>query len=595
MKQAIIVLLVIAVPLIAWLVLRDDGPPAAEPPVRDDATLRTTTAGDVVGFVHHHGVRAWLGIPFAAAPAGDLRWRAPEPPPPWSGVREALTAGPACPQKPSALGTPDTSGARIVGSEDCLYLNVWSPPGADGLPVMVWVHGGGNSIGRGDVYTASTLAATGDVVVVTINYRLGPFGWFLHPALATGDPLQDSGNYGTLDIVRALQWTRDNAAAFGGDPTNVTVFGESAGAFDTLAMMASPLARGLFHRAIAQSGGFNLASMSEGLRFEEDGGHAYSGPEIVNRLLVAEGRTADHAAARALQSDMSAVEIRDYLYRQAPEAIFDLWSDGGFGMIDAPDSFADGHVLPATTTASEIFGNLDNHNPVPVILGTNRDEPSLFMVRDPRYVRNFLWVFPRLRDEADYLRRVRYGGLAWKARGADELALHMTAAGNPDVFAYRFDWDEQGSIAGYDLSKALGAAHALEIPFVFGDFEMLSMGYLFNNSDGKEALSQAMMSYWSAFAHGGDPGRGRQGEQPQWLRFGSDGRTSLVLDTVDGGGIRMIEDLVTRESVVRTLAGDPEIPNQATRCELYLATFGWGGRYDREEYVNLGTEGCATP
>jgi para-nitrobenzyl esterase len=291
---------------------------------------------------------------------------------------------------------------------------------------------------------------------------------------------------------------------------------------------------------------------------------------------------------------MSAAAIREYLYGKTPAEIFALWDDGGFGMIDVPDNFGDGHVLPAMTTA-EIFGSLDNHNAVPVILGTNRDEPALFMARSPEFVKNLLWVFPRFRDEADYLRRVRYGGLAWKARGADELAQHMTAAGNSEVFAYRFDWDEEGRIAGYDLSKALGAAHALELPFVFGDFEILGMSYLFNNSPGKEALSETMMSYWSAFAHGGDPGRGRGGDQPQWLRWGSDGKTSIVLDTDAGGGIRMIDDLVTHQSVVQAIATDADIPSQEARCALYLGTFGWGGRYDRDEYANLGSGGCAAP
>jgi para-nitrobenzyl esterase len=594
MKKVLIALLVIAVPVIAWLALRDDSAPAVEPPVRDDSTVRTTSAGDVVGFIHRHGVRAWLGIPFAAAPVGDLRWRAPQPPPPWAGVREALSAGSACPQKPSLLGVAESPGATLTGDEDCLYLNVWSPPGADNLPVMLWIHGGGNTIGRGDTYVASNLAAFGDVVVITINYRLGPFGWFAHPALASGDPLHDSGNYGTLDIVRALEWTRDNAAAFGGDPDNVTVFGESAGAFDTLAMMASPLARGLFHRAISQSGGFSPTPMSEALEPESEGGHPYSGPEIVNRLLAADGAAADRAAAAAVQSDMSAEEIRAYLYARTPAEIFALWEDGGLGMINVPDNFGDGHVLPAMTTA-EIFGSLENHNPVPVILGTNRDEPSLFMARNPEFVKTFLWIFPRFRDEADYLRRVHYGGLAWKARGVDELAQLMTAAGNSEVFTYRFDWDEQGSIAGYDLSKALGAAHALELPFVFGDFEILPMAYLFDNSPGKEALSEAMMSYWSAFAHSGQPNRGRRNEQPQWLRWGTDGKTSIVLDTEAGGGIRMIDDLVTRQTVVQAIGTDGDIPSQAARCTLYLATFGWGGRYDRDEYANLGSGGCTEP
>lgn len=592
MKKILFVLVIVALAAGAWLYLRPQAPPAPVIPEPDDATVRATTAGDVVGYEHQPGVHAWLGLPYAAPPTGELRWRAPRPPTPWTGVREAVDAGGRCPQKPSMLAQANGRNAGFAGTEDCLYLNVWAPADASGLPVMFWIHGGGNTIGSGDTYIGANLAAREDVVVITINYRLGPMGWFAHPALATGDPLEDSGNYGTLDVIRALQWTRDNAAAFGGDPDNVTVFGESAGAFDTLAMMASPLAEGLFHRAISQSGGFRATPMREAREAVDNGGHPYSAREIVNRLLVADGTVSDRHAAQGVQADMTASELRDYLYRQSLDNIFALWEDGGFGMINVPDNFGDGHVLPNLTTA-EIFSNADNHNMVPVILGTNRDEPALFMAQNPQFVENFLWIFPRLKDEADYLRRVKYGALAWKARGVDELADYMTAAGNDQVYAYRFDWDEQGSVAGYDLSKALGAAHYLEVPFVFGDFENFPLAQIFDASAGKEALSRSMMSYWGAFAYHGTPGTGGDDRQPAWLPWGNNGKTSIVFDTPQDRGIRMIDEKVTRDSVVAQIATDPDIPSQRARCELYVSTFRWDDAFDRAEYENLGEAGCA--
>jgi para-nitrobenzyl esterase len=592
MKKIIVLLVIAAGAVAAWLFLSADDTPAPVVPVRDDATVRTITTGSVVGYEHQPGVYAWLGLPYAAAPSGDLRWRAPQPPASWQGVREALQAGGRCPQKPSALAAADTGDASYAGTEDCLYLNVWAPADAEGLPVMFWIHGGGNTIGSGDTYVGANLAGQQDVVVITINYRLGPLGWFAHPALARGNPVDDSGNFGTLDVIRALQWTRDNAAAFGGDPDNVTVFGESAGAFDTLAMMASPKAAGLFHRAISQSGGFSPTPMGVASADVDQGGHDYSASEIVNRLLIADGTVADRNAALAMQSDMNATELRTYLYDKTPQDIFALWDDGGFGMINVPTNFGDGHVLPNMSTA-EIFSNPENHNMVPVILGTNRDEPALFMAQSPEFVEYFLWIFPRLKDEADYLRRVRYGAMAWKARGVDELADYMTAAGNQHVYAYRFDWDEQGSVAGYDLSKALGAAHFLEVPFVFGDFVNFPLADLFEPSPGRDALSRSMMSYWAAFAYQGDPASGRDGEQPAWLPWGTAGKTSLVLDTPQDQGIRMISDKVTRDRVVAGIAADPDIPSQRDRCALYVATFRWGGEFDHAEYENLGEAGCA--
>jgi len=592
MQKIAIALIILSLLVIAFFTLRPGEQPPPPPPTADLVTLRATTAGDVVGFIDRFGARAWKGIPFAAAPEGDLRWRAPQPPAAWTGTRETLVAGNMCPQMKSLLsgdaGDPDSA---IAGVEDCLYLNVWSPSNASRLPVMFWIHGGGNSIGEGSPYNGSALATRQDVVVVTINYRMGPFGWFAHSDLNRGNPLDDSGNYGTLDVIFALEWVRDNIRNFGGDPNNVTVFGESAGAYNTLAMMASPLAEGLFHRAIVQSGGFQTTSMGRAGNYASDGGHPMSAKEITAALLVADGTVADAESARAYQSDLGSSQLRQYLYEKTPEEIFALFDGGGFGMINVPDNFGDGHVLPDMTTEA-IFSSAENHNMVPVILGTNRDEPSLFMVRSPAYVENFLGVFPSLKDQDRYLRAVKYGALSWKERGVDSLANYMTAAGNPDVYTYRFDWDEEGSIMGYDLSVALGAAHGLEIPFVFGDFDGgLGLGYLYEDSPGKDALAASMMSYWTQFATTGNPGTGRDSNEVPWLSWGSNGQRSILLDTVDDQGIRMSDEEVTLAGIKAALASDPAITEPQERCQLYLSSF--GRDLDRAEYDSFGPEGCA--
>ena len=248
-----------------------------EAPVADPSTRVETAQGAVVGFVEADtGSKVWLGIPFAAPPVGYLRWRAPRPAPAWDAPIEAVTLGSACVQHRNTLADlddPDEDG--VVGSEDCLYLNVYAPAGAESgssLPVMFWIHGGGNSVGHAGPYHGGTLAEVGDVVVVALNYRLGPFGWFSHPALrdealVAGDDRRwfgadASGNYGTLDLLQGLAWVRENIAAFGGDPDNVTVFGESAGGTNALSLMVSPLAAGMFHRAIVQSGGIQVTPRS---------------------------------------------------------------------------------------------------------------------------------------------------------------------------------------------------------------------------------------------------------------------------------------------------------------------------------------------
>jgi len=590
-----IVLIVVSLAVLAWFTLR---PREAEAPpiVRDDVTLRSTDAGDVVGFIGNYGARSWLGLPYAAPPTGARRWRAPEPPEAWSGTLEALATGSPCPQYQSPLSGADARGGAseaIIGDEDCLTLNVWAPANARGLPVMLWIHGGGNTIGTGNSYDGARLAVEQNLVVVTINYRLGPLGWFAHPELATGDPRHDSGNYGNLDTLRALAWTRDNIAAFGGDPDNVIVFGESAGATDTLALMASPLAAGLFHGAIVQSGGYRPIPMNEAQALQRDGGHRASAREITARLLAADGTVADLEAARAYQADLTGPRLRDYLYGKSAAEILGVFDNAGIGMIDSPAIFADGHVLP-TGTADTVFADTDSFNAVPVILGTNRDEPALFMVLDPRHTDTTLWVFRSLKDEDAYRREVEYGALAWKARGVDELAELMTGAGHRDVWAYRFDWDELGSLLGFDLETALGAAHGLEIPFVFGDFEGgLRLGYIYGGTEERrEPLVARIMNYWAAFAHDGDPGRGRDGDGTLWKRWGSDGQTTLLLDDPTDPGIRMTDEVVTTGAVVEQLAGDPTIDSRRERCALYVRTFRWGDRFDRETYDTLGAKGC---
>jgi para-nitrobenzyl esterase len=217
------------------------------------APAAKTSTGPITG-EERDGVRSFKGIPFAALPVGELRWKPPQQTPPWTEPRACVEFGPACPQQGKDLYGP-------VGemNEDCLYLNVWTPATEDGVgrrPVMFWIHGGGFLFGSGGkpVYDGAELAKRGGVVVVTCNYRLGPFGFLAHPALTAESPQHTSGNYGLLDQIAALQWVQQNIGAFGGDPGCVTIFGQSAGGVSVCALMASPLAKGMFHRAIVHSG-----------------------------------------------------------------------------------------------------------------------------------------------------------------------------------------------------------------------------------------------------------------------------------------------------------------------------------------------------
>jgi para-nitrobenzyl esterase len=467
----------------------------------------------------------------------------------------------------------------VVGNEDCLYLNVYAPRGSTAevakrkLPVMVWFHGGGNTVGHAGGYDGSELAARYDVVVVTTNYRLGPFGWFRQAALvgdAKGD--EGSGNWGTLDLIRALAWVRENASAFGGDPKNVTIFGESAGGTDVYSLLVSPRAKGLFQRAISQSGGFGSHSLAEAQNRTDDAqpGKKNSSAEATARILFPK-LPRDEALARA--KSLSASDTAAKLRAATPEEIFAAYTtneeEGFGGMIDIPTVFRDGSTLPVEDPAKLLADG--GYNRVPVILGTNRDEIKLFIFRDPKLVRWWFGVLPAFKDENAYQVTSDYAALNWKMGGVDGPAASMRKAQGPSVYVYRFDWDEEPKLLWSDFGKLLGAAHGMEIPFVFHRFEG-GFARLFTdaNKAGREEVADAMSSYWANFAWTGSPGRGRNGQLPEWkpVDLEDGGDKQIIFDTAAGGGVRMDAHWVTKPELLAQFASDPRM-DDTLRCEVF--------------------------
>ena len=343
-----------------WLLVLSGCGRDFDPAAIDPSSQRRLPVGPVVGFTGSYGSHVWLGIPYARPPAGERRWRKPVPAPSWKGRREALEVGWPCPQLATPFaGVADQAPGTYAGNEDCLVLNVYAPrletnelpAGDDRLPVMVWIHGGGNSVGHASYYDGGKLAQAQNVIVVTINYRLGPLGWFRHAALREDarDAAEASGNFGTLDQIEALRWVRDNIAGFGGSPDNVTIFGESAGGRDIMALLLSPLSEGLFHRAIAQSGSVREVSALEAEAFADapEPGHRHSSNEIFSKLLVRAGRARDRSGAIALIRSMSGDEIEAFLYETRPARLIRVYSQGRDEAIPiVPSVFADGTVLP---------------------------------------------------------------------------------------------------------------------------------------------------------------------------------------------------------------------------------------------------------
>jgi len=577
----------------------------------ESVTQRQTTSGTVVGCSTPNGAHAWLGIPYAAPPVGDLRWKAPTPAAGWPDAWLALETGSVCTQIADLLSdAPEELYGTPIGSEDCLYMNIWAPPfspgsiptGGDRVPVMVWIHGGGNSIGDGGSYDGQFLAQMYNVILISFNYRLGPFGWFTHPALATGDALDDSGNWGTLDAVHVLDWVQDNIENFGGNPDNVTVFGESAGSRDTLAMMISPQATGKFHRAVAESGGIGTTEVAVGWNYTEDGGHSRSSREVINSLLVADGTAADRDAAILHQNGMTDEQISAYLYGKSNDEIMTMYDGGYGGMISWPQMFRDGTVFP-TADPLTLFEDTATYNEVPLIIGSNRDESKLFMVLDPTFVNIIVGLPVGAKDPAYYALYSQYTTDAMKAVSVDRIASTLSqTSGQPGVFAYRFDWDEEPIVVGVDMGFLLGAGHGLEIAFVFHDFNQFlapafaPMVYTPENLAGRLELGGSMSSYWAEFAYNGDPGTGRSGSEIAWTAWDSSAPENdkfIIFDTSADAGIRMSSAAITIEGLYADLLAETGFTTQEQHCGMYVQLFGGSALWDDTDYLNLGAEGCA--
>ncbi|MBX7097445.1 MAG: carboxylesterase family protein [Myxococcaceae bacterium] len=564
-------------------------------------TARATTTGPVVGGAGQAGSHAWLGIPFAAPPVGPLRWRAPQKPAPWTAPFEARRYAQVCPQPDTELAVGAVvDGDELAGSEDCLALNVWAPPFAQGqvptgearLPVMVWIHGGGNSIGGAGLYDLGRLAAEQKVLAISVHYRLGPLGWFRLEALRDGAGEDDaSGNFGTLDLVAALEWVRDNAAAFGGDPGNVTIFGESAGGENVYSLLLSPRAKGLFHRAIAQSPVLASASLEYAEHFTDDPvpGHANSSQELAARLLVRDGLAKDRAEAKTRLAAMGHTELARYLRGQSASALLLAAQQGpqrALRMLDLPMVFGDGAVLPKASWR-DVFATPGGWNQVPVLTGSNRDEAKLFFFFDPRFTWKLFGLLPRIRDEARYQAASEGFSRLWRAWAVDGPVDAMLASGARDVFSYRFDWDEERRFFGTDLKQMLGAGHGLEIPFVLGGFDG-PLGRIYGPETlvEREQLSAAMRGYWAQFARTGAPGNGGVAGNPEWPRAtAGDGPRFLALDGAPVG-ITTQRSVETIDAVVTQVLSDERL-TQPERCEalsgLVAINFLQRERYDAIE------------
>lgn len=497
------------------------------------AAGRVETKSGTVSGIEKSGVLQFRGIPFAAPPVGHRRFRAPQPPEPWTGVYEAESFRPSAPQARGAaslLPGPE----KIEWSEDCLYLNVFTPLGERAMcPVMVWIHGGGFTGGSGrDAWYNGTSFARNGIVVVTINYRLGALG-FLHLEGLLGGEFASSGNCGILDQIAALEWVRDNIEVFGGDPSNVTIFGESAGGMSVGTLLGTPAAAGLFHRAIPQSGAAQNVSTVE------------RASEIAERIVAALGTSApalaDLPAERILEGQVKVVE--------------------GVGRDIGVLPFqpvVDGKVIPEQPLAAVRKGSSAD---LSLMTGTTRDEMTLFALQDPRF---------RQLDEEAVLRRLErvrpgtartlYDAYAagrpgaeprdvWVAietdrvfripaiRLADAHMARRIPAIRPadahvgrggDAYVYLFTWESPA------IDGALKSCHALEVPFMWNSLGVRGTDMFAGGGPEADALADAMHRSWISFARTGGP---NHNGIPAWPGYHPSRRATMVF-----GRERAVED-----------------------------------------------------
>ena len=475
--------------------------------------LLIKTSSGVTQGIKKNRVLVWEDIPYAKPPIGDLRWKAPKKIIDNSNIIKPKTDN-FCIQRTSNFGgSSDYSNESISGSEDCLYLDIYKPANKSNkkLPVMLWIHGGGNTSGLKDIYDFSKLVKRHNVIVVRVNYRLGPFGWFSHPAIQDlQDGIDKTSNFGTLDIISSLEWIKENISLFGGNEDNVTIFGESAGGHNVLSLLVSRHAKGLFHKAISMSG--YIESVNTYAAYKEPTKpfrSNYTSWSIVNKILK------DRSYNRS-QDQFSKVELREILLELSGKDFYKHYYDRK-SYEEIPLLTNDGIVIPKIGL-KEALSKEEYVNIVPTIAGSNRDEVKFWLAFSDYFVEvedsvgSSLFDIPKviIKNENAYEAFNFYRSSAWKVRGVNEPLNSLRLAGNKNLYSYRFDWDDQRKLLIADFSKLIGASHALEVPLLAGDATLVGgspvSNFIYPKGISKFFTSRNMMLFWSNFAKTGDPG-----------------------------------------------------------------------------------------
>ncbi|MFL2703240.1 MAG: carboxylesterase family protein [Gammaproteobacteria bacterium] len=545
--------------------------------------LIQTSSGSIQGYVENKVIN-FDDIPYASPPVGLLRWKAP---------RELIAKnniiykknGNHCIQEPSSMG--GAPGSEIfTGTEDCLYLDVKVPKQSSPqlLPVMFWIHGGGNTSGLKDIYNFSKMVNRHDVIVVSINYRLGAFGWFTHPAIQDQhEGIDKTSNFGTLDIIEALKWVKNNIEFFGGDPNNITIFGESAGGHNVLSLIVAPQAKGLFHKAISQSGYTTSVSKKHAyINHIDNPTFNHTSNEVVKRLIPNSEK-------------ISLRELNKELYSLTAKEFFSDYYDKS--NLEVPLLTNDGIVIPEVGLEDALKDSKYIKN-IPFMAGSNRDEVKLWIAAAEYFVEldyspiGSILGIPRvkLKNEASFEAFNYYRSEAWKIRGVIEPIKSLNIAGNLNTFAYRYDWDDHRRFFIADFKKLIGASHGTEIPLITGNNDIVGdYGFLiYPSGPSKRFLSKNMMLLWSNFAKNGTPGVSTNGIE--WLPYNSLEETNFLI--LDNKRNMKIANLYTSyKELVEQLNYDDRV-NEIERCVILYQMGTFVGNDIFNEIKQFSNFGC---
>ena len=556
-----------------------------------DDLVVSTSSGITEGYSKNN-VITWDDIPYAEPPIGELRWKAPRKIKNNSNIISSKDNN-FCIQRTSYLGgSSQFSNDSISGTEDCLYMDIYAPKkkSKDLLPVMFWIHGGGNTSGLKDLYDFRKLVKKHNVIVVTINYRLGPLGWFTHPSIqGLQDGIDKASNFGTLDIISALEWVNENINLFGGNSKNITIFGESAGGHNVLSLLVSNKAKGLFHKAISMSGYTESISLEDAYRQKKQSPTSnYSTWEVVNKIIKDQ-------SDKNLQNQYTLEELRNTLHSLSGKEFYQYYAERE-NFEELPLLTNDGIVIPKIGL-KESLSKKEYVNNVPTIAGSTRDEVKIWLAFSEYFVTvdysisGSIFGLPKviINDEDAFEAFNYYRSNAWKIRGVNDPLNSLAKAGNSQLYSYRVDWDDRRKFLIANFKKLFGAGHALEIPLLTGSTRLVGgppvSNFMYPKGISRFYTSRNMMKFWSNFAKYGDPGHSSNNVKWEPYNFNDNNISNyMVLDKKNN--LKMSSDNLTLTKLSQKVFTDSRI-DEIEKCVVLYQMFTYVGNdiYD-ENIIN---------